>query len=84
LVYDSELQILLEWLNPTPTPKKQGKKEKNAKTAITKTDIPKHILTQVLVDVLKRPDVPPFTLTPAQICAGIFPRNICFVIYYTK
>lgn len=36
-----------------------------------KTDLTKATLAQALVDVLKKPDAPPFTLTPMQICVGI-------------
>eukprot|EP00026_Physarum_polycephalum_P000524 Phypoly_transcript_00525.p1 GENE.Phypoly_transcript_00525~~Phypoly_transcript_00525.p1 ORF type:complete len:758 (+),score=90.30 Phypoly_transcript_00525:142-2415(+) len=69
LVYDSELQIILDWLT---TNKKPGKeKEKNKSSFTIKTDLPKHVIAQVLVDLLKRPDIPPFTLTPSQICTGI-------------
>lgn len=84
-MYDSELQIILDWLNQSPaaapTPsrrearnnKEREKEREQAKAnAYKRTDIPKHVIAQVLVDVLKRPDIPPFTLTPSQICAGRF------------
>jgi len=69
LVYDSELQIILDWLTSNKKPKKE--KEKNKSNFTVKTDLPKHVIAQVLVDLLKRPDIPPFTLTPSQICSGI-------------
>jgi hypothetical protein len=57
---------MLDWL----TNKKIGKGDKNKLNHTVKTDLPKHTIAQVLVDLLKRPDIPPFTLTPSQICIG--------------
>src|SRR5271163_4509126 len=75
LVYESELNIILDWM----TNKKIGK-DKNKASYQVKTDLPKHIIAQVLVDLLKRPDVPPFTLTPSEICSSLSPFYMCF--YY--
>lgn len=65
LVYEVELNILLFWLD-------QSDKGMSKKVpGVHKPTIPKYIVAQVLVDIIKKPDTPPFTLTPGQIYSGI-------------
>lgn len=57
---------MMKWLE-SAKPAKKGKKPED----MVKTSLPKVSIAQALVDVLKKPDTPPFTLTPSQICSGI-------------
>lgn len=70
LVYEMELQVLLGWLTETGKTKPPKKDVPPSQIPI-KTDLSKAVLAQALVDVLKKPDAPPFTLTPMQICVGL-------------
>jgi hypothetical protein len=65
-----ELQVLLGWLTDNGKPK-PVKKDVPPNQIPIKTDLSKPVLAQALVDVLKKPDAPPFTLTPMQICVGL-------------
>ena len=64
LVYEVELQILLFWMEKSdkPTSKKLPGVQKSA--------LPKQVIAQVIVDIIKTSNTPPFTLTPVQIYGG--------------
>jgi hypothetical protein len=75
-VYEVELQILLWWMS-------KSYKENNKKfPGVQKSNLPKQTIAQVLVDILKKPDTPPFTLTPTQIYSGIFLIAISLFCYF--
>lgn len=64
LVYEIELSILLWWLE------KSDKATSKKLPGVHKSTLPKHVIAQVIVDIIKKQDTPPFTLTPVQIYAG--------------
>ena len=63
--------MLLGWLVDNPDKPKPIRKDVPLNQIPVKTDLSKAVLAQALVDVLKKPDAPPFTLTPMQICVGL-------------
>lgn len=65
-MYEVELNILLFWLDHSD----KGMIKKVP--GVHRPSIPKTSIAQVLVDILKKHDTPPFTLTPAQIYSGIY------------